>query len=305
MKVTAYAPGTTANVGPGFDCFGIALTGRGDTVTATRVKEPGVRVTAISDPRIPTEAARNTAAIAAASVLKRAGAEDVGLELSIEKGLPLSGGMGGSAASAVAGAMAANALLEHPLATLGLLEAALDAEAVVAGRHADNVAPSLMGGAVVVVNVHPLAVARIQVHPRLRMVLVTPAYEVETRKAREALPEMVPRHDAIDQAASLGGLIIGLERGDAALLRASAMDRIAEPGRRPLYPGWPEAKQAGLEAGAFAVVVSGAGPTILGITDEATAPAVQAAMEKAYLAAGSYRSQGYIASVDNEGARIV
>src|SRR6185503_3008814 len=140
--VTVFVPGSASNLGPGFDCLGVAFTGKGDRVTARRSASPGVRVIAVSDPRIPTDAERNTAAIAAAAVLKAA-PDRGGLELSIEKGLPLAGGMGGSAASAVGGAVAADAVLGTALDRASLLEAALEAESVVAGRHADNVAPSL------------------------------------------------------------------------------------------------------------------------------------------------------------------
>ena len=132
--VTVYAPGSVSNLGPGFDCLGIAFTGRGDRVTVRRTDAPGVRVTAVSDPRIPTDAALNTAAIAAAAVLAQAGG-DGGLELTIEKGLPLAAGMGGSAASAVAGAVAADAVLGSHLHRMDLMAAALEGEAVVSGRH--------------------------------------------------------------------------------------------------------------------------------------------------------------------------
>ena len=132
-RVTCYAPGSTSNVGPGFDCLGIAIAGMGDRVSAARSRAPGVRVLSVSDPRIPCDPARNTAALAAAEVLRQAGSAGVGLELRVEKGLPLSGGLGGSAASAVAGAFAANALLGRPLDAEALLRCALEAEAVVAG----------------------------------------------------------------------------------------------------------------------------------------------------------------------------
>jgi homoserine kinase len=182
-RVTCYAPGSTSNVGPGFDCLGIAIAGMGDRVSAARVAAPGVRVLSVSDARIPCDPLRNTAALAAAEVLRQAGGAGVGLDLRVEKGLPLSGGLGGSAASAVAGAFAANALLGRPLGVEALLHCALEAEAVVAGRHPDNAAPSLLGGAVVVLGVLPLRYARLTVHPSLRLVFVTPAYGVETSSA--------------------------------------------------------------------------------------------------------------------------
>lgn len=292
-----------SNLGPGFDCLGIAFTGRGDLVTAHRTEGGGVRVTAVSDPRIPTDAQRNTAAIAASAVLARARA-DGGLELTIEKGLPLAAGMGGSAASAVAGAVAADAVLGSRLARMDLLAAALEAEAAVSGRHPDNAAPSLLGGAVLVGSVDPLQVTPLRVHPDLGLVLVTPGYTVETARARAVLPGEVPRAEAVGQAARLAALVLGLERGDGDLIRRSMVDRIAEPARAALYPGYPEARAAGLDAGALGVAVSGAGPTVVAVVRFESAEAVGAALRSAYERLG-IAATVHAAETDAQGARVV
>jgi len=272
-------------------------------VTAHRTAGPGVRVAAVSDPRIPADPERNTAAIAAAAVLGRSAAGG-GLELTIEKGLPLAAGMGGSAASAVAGAVAADAVLGSRLPRMDLLAAALEAEAVVSGRHPDNAAPSLLGGAVLVVSVDPLYVVPLRIHRDLSLVLVTPAYAVETARARSVLPREVPRADAVGQAARLAGLVAGLERGDADLIRRSMVDRIAEPARAALYPGYPEARAAGLEAGALGVAVSGAGPTLVAIVTSAGSGPVCAALEEAYRGLG-IAATTHAAEIDGKGARVV
>jgi homoserine kinase len=302
-RVTCYAPGSTSNVGPGFDCLGIAVAGIGDRVAAARAGPVGVRVLSVSDPRIPCDPRRNTAALAASDVLRRAGAAGVGLELRVEKGLPLSGGLGGSAASAVAGAFAANALLGGPLDAEALLSSALEAESVVAGRHPDNAAPSLLGGAVLVLGVDPLRYARLTVHPSLRLVFATPAYGVETARAREVLPASVRRADAVGQASALAGLVLGLERGDGALLRAAMVDRIAEPSRTPLYPGYARAREAALASGAFGVAVSGAGPTLLAVVPEGAEAAVGRAVVSAYEQHG-VAARLHTAGVDALGARL-
>jgi homoserine kinase len=301
-RATCYAPGSTSNVGPGFDCLGIAIAGAGDRVSAERAGPRGVRVLAVSDPRVPADPARNTAALAAAEVLRAAGA-DIGVELRVEKGLPLAGGLGGSAASAVAGAVAANALLGRPLGHEALLRCALEAEAVVAGRHPDNAAPSLLGGAVLVLGLEPLCYARVSVHPSLRLVFATPAYGVETARARAVLPETVARPDAVRQAACLGGLLLGLERGDGDLLRAAMVDRVAEPRRIPLYPGYPRAREAALGAGAFGVAVSGAGPTLLAVVPGGRETAVADAVRASYASEG-IEARLRVAAVDAEGARV-
>jgi homoserine kinase len=301
-EVRVFAPGSISNLGPGFDCLGAAFTGKGDTVTARRSDVPGVRVTDVSDERIPKDPARNTAAIAAASALR--GRPDAGMEIAIEKGLPLAGGMGGSAASAVAGAVAADALFGLGLSRDALLAAALDAEAVVAGRHADNVAPSLCGGMVLVLGLDPpLLVAR-TVHADWRIVLITPAYGVETAKARAVLPAVLPRADAIAQAANLAGLLAGLENGDPALVGRSMDDRVAEPYRLPLYPGYQEARAAGRAAGAAGVAVSGAGPTVMAVVRAGAETAVGAAMREAY-ARLAIEATVHVAAIDARGARVV
>jgi homoserine kinase len=302
-RVTVFAPGSVSNLGPGFDCFGIAVSGRGDRVTARRSDAPGVRVVSVSDPRIPLAPARNTAAIAAQHMLSRSGA-GTGIELSVEKGLPLSGGLGGSAASAVAGAVAAHLLLELAWPQAELLLAALEAEAVVSGRHPDNVAPSLFGGAVLICDPDEPVFTRVKLHPDLRLVLVTPAYEVETAVARAVLPQAVARATAVGQAARLGALMLGLERGDPDLIDASMRDLVAEPARASLFPGYAQARVAGLQAGACGVAVSGAGPTIVAVALEPDAEAAGQAMREAYGRLG-IDAIAQVTRADEQGARAV
>jgi homoserine kinase len=303
-RITVFAPGSSSNLGAGFDCLGLALTGRGDSVAAQRSDRPGVRVVSVSDPRVPLEAERNTAALAARAVLRRAG-EEFGVELSVAKGLPLAAGLGGSGASAVAGAVAAEALLQARLSRDSLLAAALEAEAAVSGgRHADNVAPSMLGGAVLVAAQDPLRLTSVRVHPSLSFVLVTPAYEVETAKARAVLPEQVSRQDAVDQAAHLAGLVLGLERGDADLIRDCMLDRIAEPARARLFPGYLRAFAAGIDAGAAGVAISGAGPTLIAVVAGGAPGPVAKAMVDAYARAG-HQATSSEARIDKAGARVV
>jgi homoserine kinase len=184
------------------------------------------------------------------------------------------------------------------------LAAALDAEAVVAGRHADNVAPSLFGGAVIVVSLDPLLLARVRVHPGLALVLVSPEYQVETAAARAVLPKDVARADAVLQSARLGALVLGLERAEADLIRGSMEDLIAEPARRHLYPGLPEARAAALAAGALGVVVSGAGPTVVAIVLAEAADRVALALGEPYRSLG-IGAQVHRAQADDSGARLV
>ena len=300
--VCAYAPGSVSNLGPGFDCLGVAVAGCGDRVRVRRGGGAGARVTRVSDPRVPLDPGRNTAALAATELLRRAGRSE-GLEIEVEKGLPLAGGLGGSAASAVAAVVAVQALLGTGFEPLELGAIALEAEAVVAGRHADNVAPSLLGGGVLVRSVAPLAVVRVPVAPGLAFVLATPDYGVETRRAREVLPGQVARSVAVAQAAHLGALLLGLGSGDAGLIRGALVDHIAEPARAPLYPGYAEARRAALEAGALGVVVSGAGPTLVALAPPTAAEVVARALGEGFREAG-HTATTRVSAPDPRGARL-
>jgi homoserine kinase len=305
LRVTAFAPGSVGNVGPGLDILGLAVAGAGDEVTVERT--PGERIT-LRDPGhpdLPTDPTRHTAALAAREVLRRARAADVGLALTVRKGLPLSGGQGGSAASAVAGAVAVNHLLGSPLDRGTLLAACLEAEAAVAGRHADNVAPSLLGGIVLVRATDPPDVVPLPVPAELRVVLVHPDQRLRTRDSRAVLPREVPLATALHQAAQVAALVAALAAEDYALLGRALDDRIAEPARAPLLPGFDGAKRAALAAGALGASISGSGPTAFALArGDASARVAGAAMVAAYAEAGVNASLR-VADVDREGARVI
>lgn len=302
--VRAYAPGTVANLGPGFDVLGMALDGAGDVVVARRTPRGRVELSC-SDPEIPSDPRANSAGISALAVLRLAGREEIGLELELVKGLSLSGGQGGSAASAVAAAVAVNALLGSPLSCDGLWNACLEAETAVAGRHADNVAPCLFGGIVLVRSIDPPDVVEL-VYPReLLVVLAQPDQRIETSRARRRLPESVPRETAVAQAAQLGAMVAALARGDLDLLARSVDDRIAEPARAPLLQGFARAKVAALEAGARGCSISGSGPAVFAFAaDPASSERIAGAMSEAYRSEG-VPARVRVARIDPRGARVL
>jgi homoserine kinase len=305
VRARAFAPGSVGNVGPGLDILGLAVGGAGDEVLVERTDGTGVVVRDAGHPDLPTRPEKHTAALAAAEVLRRARAPVRGLAVSVRKGLPLSGGQGGSAASAVAAAVATNRLLGDPLDRPALLEACLGAEESVAGRHADNVAPSLFGGMVLVRSLAPVDVVCLPVPPELRVVLACPDQRLRTRDARAVLPREVPLDLALAQAAQVGAMVAALASGDYALLGRALDDAIAEPARAPLLPGFREAKAAALAAGAIGASISGAGPTAFALVrgDEA-ARSVASAMDAAYRAAGA-SPVVRVAQVDRQGAREI
>lgn len=284
-RAAAYAPATMANLGVGFDILGLALAEPGDTVEAVFSSEPGVQIASISGDggRLPREAERNTAGIAAQSVLRLVG-ETRGVALSIHKGLPLASGLGSSAASAVAAAVAVNALLGEPLSRAELLPAALDGEASVSGRHADNVAPCLFGGITLSFGLTAAEIWPLPVPEHLWLALVTPDVEVPTAQARAVLPEHVPLKTMVAQTASVARLMSALYRSDIpAMAAAMEADRVIEPARAHLMPMLAEVRHAAHKAGAHGLVISGAGPTLAAICDgEAPARAAAAAMADVY-----------------------
>ena len=312
-RARAYAPGSIGNVGPGLDVLGCATTGAGDVVDAawgsghesSAASDHPVVVAESGHPELPTDPSRHASAIAAAAVLRLARWPSARvLVLRVTKGLPLAGGQGGSAASAVAGAVAANALLGAPLDRNTLLAAALEAESLVAGRHADNVAPALIGGIVLVRSMDPLDVLRVPFPTELHVVLVQPAQRLRTADARAVLPAQVDRALAVRQSANIAGMILALASGDFALLRRSLDDRIAEPARAPLLTGFAEAKAAALDAGALGCSISGAGPTSFAFAaDDAAANRIARAMVAGY-GTRAVAATSRIARIDQHGARV-
>ena len=304
-RVRAFAPGTVANLGPGLDTLGLAVAGAGDTVTAERSGDREVRIRSSGHPEIPGDLQKNTAGIAAARVRARASAERVGLVLEIAKGLPLSGGQGGSAASAVAAAVAVNELLGNPLTREELLEPCLAAEAAVSGRHADHVAAALFGGVVLIRTMDPIEVVRLSFPEELRVVVVAPEQSLRTAEARARLPRSVPLSVAVAQAAAVGALVAALATRDLDLLRRSIEDRIAESARAPLLPGFVEAKRAALEAGALGCSISGSGPASFAFAvGDGAARRIGTAMVAAYRREG-VAANARVGAIDARGARVV
>jgi homoserine kinase len=304
-RVRAFAPGGIGNLGPGLDILGCAVTGLGDTVDARFVEAPGVHLDQSGHPGLPTDPARNAASIAASEVIHRAGISPPGVALWVTKGLPLSGGQGGSAASAVAGAVATNALIGNPLSSFEVLASAYAAERTLSGRHIDNVAPALFGGILLIRSVEPFDYDRLPVPPTLRIVLVHPAMQLRTAEARAVLPRTVDLDVAIAQAGAVAAMVAAFCTGDLSRLRGAVEDRIAEPARAALLPGFAAAKRAALDAGALGCSISGAGPSAFALCDgDQTARVVCDAMIAAYLGLGISAS-GRVAEVDQRGARLL
>ncbi len=322
QTVRAFAPGSVSNVGPGFDVFGFAVDGVGDTVEARRREQPGVVLTDITGDggRLPREAERNTAGIAALQLLRAArermqlegaSSELPGVELTLHKGMPLASGLGSSAASAVAAVVAVDALLGTTLPQETLLRCAVEGERVACGSaHADNAAPSLYGGFVLVrgapaggdAGAH--GVTQLPVPEGLTCALLHPHVEVETRAAREALGDRVALAAAVRQWGNAAALVASLFRGDLDLLASALEDSVAEPVRARFVPGFAAVRAAALDAGALGCGLSGSGPTIFALT-RGRAGDIATAMREALTAATGIDGDLFTSDVDAPGARVV
>ena len=307
-SVTAFAPATVSNVACGFDVLGFALDTPGDEVTATLTTTSGVTIERIEGDggRLPREASRNTAGVAAQALLTLLG-ETRGVSLVIKKGLPLSSGLGGSAASAAAAVAAVNHLFGGTVSDDALITCALEGEKLGAGSsHADNIAPSICGGFVLVRRASPPDIVRLPVPAGLTAVVVHPDLEIETAKARALLGTTVPLGEAVQQWANLGAFVHGLHTGDFGLISRSRVDTIAEPRRAPLVPGLAAIKQAAVDAGALGCSLSGSGPSLFALcADAATATRVAEAMTAAVQTAIGGDTQTYVAPIATRGARVV
>ena len=306
-SVTAFAPATVSNVACGFDVLGFALEEPGDEVTASLI-EGGVRIDDIfgDHGRLPRETARNTASVAAQALLTRLG-ERRGVALTIRKGLPLSSGLGGSAASAVAAVVAVDALFSARSSPETLMACAFEGERLGAGSaHGDNIAPAVYGGFVLVRVPNPPDVVRLPIPEGLMAVVVHPDLEIETAKARALLGTAVPRGDAIRQWANLGAFVDALHRADFALMARSLEDSIAEPRRAPLVPGLAAIKRAAAEAGALGCSLSGSGPSLFALCrDAAIAEAVAGAMTAAVKQHIGGEPQTYVSPIAPRGAHVI
>ena len=305
-SATAFAPATVSNVACGFDVLGFALEAPGDEVTA-RFAPSGVSIDDIigDDGRLPRDAARNTAGVAAQTLLARLGARR-GVALTIAKGLPLSSGLGGSAASAVGAVVAVDALLGARTPLGVLMACAFEGERVGAGSaHGDNIGPAVYGGLVLVRVPNPPEVIRLPVPQGLTAVVVHPDLEIETSRARALLGDTVPLADAVQQWANLGAFVDALHRGDFAQLARSLQDTIAEPRRASLVPGLAAIKRAAADAGALGCSLSGSGPSLFALCENnAIALGVADAMTRAVRQQIGGEPETYVSAISPHGARI-
>ena len=305
-SIKVYIPATIANVASGFDVLGMAIDEPGDVVVVRKTTTPGIVIkNTLPQYNLPTNPAENTAGVSLMAYLKTI-ESDQGFEIDILEKVNPGGGMGSSAASAVASVFAANKLMGSPLADEELLPAALEGEQVASKAiHNDNVGPALLGGIVLTTSYVPLRVIKITPPDDLVCVVVYPHMKLNTADSRQALPPSYTMHQATDHSANLAGLVEGLINSDYEFIRDCLVDVLAEPYRKKLIPGFDEVKSAALENGALGCSISGAGPSIFALTnDYDVAVRVMEAM-KVEFGKGGLDTDGYVSKVNADGPRVL
>jgi len=307
--ITAFAPASIGNVAVGFDMLGLALTDVGDRVQARRTEGADVIVAEVRGldgeihPYLSNNADENTASIAAQALWNDHG-DSCGVELKVLKGVPLQSGMGSSAASAVAAVVAVNALLESPLPAEALLVYALEGEKYASGGlHADNVAPSLLGGLILCPQVLLPDVVRLPVPKGVSAVLLHPDLQVNTAHARRHLAKSYSMAQWLEQQGLLAGFIAACAASDIDLIRKTLRDVIIEPQRSAAVPCFAAVTEAAKRAGALGCSLSGSGPSMFAFCAESEARNVASAMEHACRQQG-IGCQSWVSPMTAPGARI-
>ncbi len=266
--VRVFAPASVANVACGIDLLGFAIDGPGDEIIARESEQPGLVISRISgdNGRLPKEIGKNTAGVAASALVHHLGQEETGIELEIIKKMPFGSGLGSSAASAAAAVVAVNELLGRPLSRQELLPFAVTGEQAADGAyHADNVAPALLGGMILIRDNLLLDWYRVPIPRGLIALVVHPEITILTKDAREIIRDTVSLQQHTEQSGNLATLILGLAQSNFEMIRKSLKDVIIEPQRARLIPYFEEMQQLAISTGALGCSISGAGPSIFAL----------------------------------------
>ena len=291
-RVTVIAPATTANLGPGFDVFGLALKQPHDKVKLTIIpKNIQVEVTGLSAEKIPALPKKNTASMVANHIIKEFNLE-TGIQINIDRGIMPGIGLGSSAASASAVAYGLNHMFNLKLELEDLIRLAAKGEVASAGsEHADNVSAAICGGFVIVRSYNPLKIVNLQAPKDMEVCVAYPHIKTpanKTKKARSVVPTQISIEKLVHNVGRAAAMASGFASGDVDLIGESMSDAVVEPERALLIPGYQKVKGNALKAGACGVAMSGAGPAMIAIVNrrKANASKVSKAMKEAFESTG-------------------
>lgn len=307
-SVKVFAPATVANVVCGFDVLGFAVNAPGDEVVMKRTEKPGVFISRITsdDGRLPLDPAKNTVSASVQHYLQHIGRTDVGVDIELHKKMPIGSGLGSSSASTVAGLFAINTLMGNQLTNRELIPFAMKGEELACGYgHADNVAPALLGGFVLIRSYEPLDVISLPFPEEMYAAIVYPEVDVPTKDARQMIRSKILLKNAVTQWGNVGGLVSGLFLKDYELIGRSMVDVLVEPTRSILIPDFYKMRELALNLGAVGFGISGSGPSVFALTkNEQTAQNITQALQK-QLNNIQINSLGFVSPVNQKGPVIL
>ncbi|MDB5061335.1 MAG: homoserine kinase [Mucilaginibacter sp.] len=307
-SVSVFAPATVANVVCGFDVLGFAVNEPGDEVIMRITDKPGITISKITgdDGRLPLNPAKNTVSVSVQHYLQSIDRTDIGLDIELHKKMPIGSGLGSSSASTVAGLFAIKTLLGDDTDPSTLLPFAMKGEEMACGHgHADNVAPALLGGFVLIRSYDPLDVVRLSHPPGLWCAIVFPDVDVPTREARQIIRNKILMKDAVTQWGNIAGLVSGLFMQDIDLIGRSMKDVLVEPVRSMLIPDFYVMREMAMELGAVSFGISGSGPSVFAFTrNEETAKRITHKLQQ-HLTSIKIGSNGYVSTINDKGPRVI
>lgn len=303
-KVRVFAPASIANMGCGFDVIGLALDEVGDILEITQSEGDGLTITNNSGVPLPEDPEKNVITPVIRAFLEKIG-QKAQIDVTICEKIYPGSGIGSSAASSAAAAFGMNELYGCPLSEEEVVLCAMEGENLASGGyHADNAAPAVMGGIVLIRGYEPLDIIHLPVPGNFYCAVAHPHLMVSTKAAREILPKAVPMHDAVRQWGNVGGLVAGLYSGNISLVGRSMQDHVAEPYRKQFIPGFDELKEKALAAGALAFNISGSGPSVFALCDHKSKAEAAEKLLKEHFEAHGVKAEVYVVKVSNKGAKL-
>ncbi|MEP5613542.1 MAG: homoserine kinase [Cyclobacteriaceae bacterium] len=304
-EIRVFSPNTVSNIGCGYDVLGFALEGFGDEISISKRSDSDLVIKDIHGANLPKDSTKNVAYIAVKALLSSL-RDESGFNFSIKKGIPPGSGLGSSACSSAGAVFAVNELLGNPLTTEQLIPFAMEGERSSSGQaHADNVAPSLLGGFVAIRSYNPLDIFSIPFPHQLQVVIIFPQVEVKTEYAKKILPQKISLSDGIQQWGNMAGLISGLMSNDFDRIGRSLHDSVAEPVRKVLIPHYDEVKEKALGNGAIGFNISGSGPATFALTNNSqSAQKIKEACHQIYEKSG-IKVMSFISPISSKGACVL
>ena len=307
-SIKVFAPATVSNVGCGFDTIGFAIDEPGDIVKLTLRTNGKIRIKNITGDNgvLPYEIKKNTATVAILEMLKSYNDKSIGVDVEIRKKMPIGSGLGSSAASSVAAVYGMNILLDNYFSEKELLDFAIKGESIASGAiHADNVAPSLLGGFILIRDYNPLEIIKLPVPKNLYCTVVYSKINIETKKARKLIKKEIPLSSARKHFGNIGSLVSALYENNIELLSRTIEDEISEPARAKLIPNFYEIKKAAIESGAYGCSISGSGPSIFAFSKSLKAAVDIGKSMQRVIHKNEIKSNLYISKINKVGPRVI